>query len=150
MAPFRPLALVLLSACGGLAETPARPSEKDAAAPTVDAAGPAQPPPATVAPLDAGPSACVAAGGTCIDPIPCDGILVGLACGPNTSCCMPVTWDGGICPPTTPTPGTPCDLPSYRACGYAPCHDAICGAADAGTWWVGPDCSPPPPGGPKK
>jgi hypothetical protein len=163
MAPFRPFALVLLSACGGLAETTARPSEKDAAAPTVDAAGPAQPPVpvlledagassspvSPVAPVDAGPSPCAAAGGTCLELIPCDGVGVNLLCDWSASCCMPATWDGGTCPPSSPTPGTPCDVSPYLTCGYAPCHDAVCGGfgADAGTWWVGPVCSPPPPGG---
>ena len=116
MAPFRPLALVLLSARGGLAEMAARPPEKDAAGPTqpqvpVQLEDASSSPPASVAPLDAGPSACVAAGGTCIEQIPpCNGILVDLTCGASANCCMPVTWDGGICPKTTPTPGTLCDL----------------------------------------
>jgi hypothetical protein len=165
MAPLRPLALILLlSACGGLAETTARPSEKDAAAAAsvpemFDAAqldAPAQAPSLLedsggrdASPTETGPSPCVAAGGTCLELVGCDGIGVDLACGWSASCCMPPTWDSGTCPPNTPLPGTPCDVSPYLGCAYAPCHDAICGGggAEAGTWWVGADCSPPPPGG---
>jgi hypothetical protein len=170
MTPFRSVSLVLLvsllSACGELAETTARPPEKDAAAgssvpETFDAApadAQAQPPSlfedsavtVTLPPEeDAGPSPCVAAGGTCLELIACDGVGVDLACGWSASCCMPVAPDGGACPPNSPTPGAPCDVSPAVLCGYPPCHDAWCESdgGDGGTWVVGPDCSPPPPGG---
>ena len=159
---FRALALsVLLSACGGLAETTPRSSGKDGGtAPPpapVDAAAPSSAqilfedsgvPPVPPPPVEAGTNRCEAAGGKCLELIACDGVLVDLSCGWSAACCMPTAPDDGGCPEPPPTEGSPCDLQPGLTCAYDICHVAECTETDgsAPEWVVGPGpmCSPPP------
>lgn len=120
------------------------PSPPDASAPIPPLSAPdaSPPPPAPpVVPLDAAASPCAAAGGTCLEVIPCNGELVDLACGWSAACCMPPAYDAGTCPPSIPAPGAPCHGP--LSCGYQPCTVVSC--VDGG-WSSGGACSPPPPG----
>ncbi|MGO8999280.1 MAG: hypothetical protein ACLQVI_38635 [Polyangiaceae bacterium] len=158
LAPF--IFVAPFFACGGLLaspdETPSSdagsdvaapinpaPSLPDAAAPVptlpVPDASPVPPPP--LMPIDASASPCGAAGGTCLELIPCNGEIVDLACGWSAACCMPPGFDAGTCPSSIPAPGAPCD--TLLPCSYPGCAVAVC--SDGG-WSVGPTCSPPPPG----
>jgi hypothetical protein len=155
---FALVALVVpFVACGGLLAPPDETRPSDAAVPVApgptppdavapspplpvpDASGFPSPPP--LMPFDAGASPCVAAGGTCLELIPCDGELVDLACGWSAACCMPPGYDAGRCPLSIPAPGTPCDVP--LTCAYPACIVTFC--SDGG-WSAGAACSPPPPG----
>jgi hypothetical protein len=158
-ATFAPLAFIApFLACGGLVAPPDETRASDAAGPSgaasslPDAVAPVPtfsvpdaspiPPPPPLGLFDASVSPCVAAGGTCLELIPCDGELVDLACGWSAGCCMPTGYDAGTCPASMPAPGAPCDAP--LSCLYQGCELARC--ADGG-WSTGAiPCPPPPPG----